>query len=96
MPQRLYIATLQPPLRWRQPMPNMITLRKMAEELPSGVDVVVFPEMWTGMIDDHDVAAQAGQAAQFLQTLAKACGVIVVGGSFQRPADSGRCCTTSA
>ena len=90
MPQRLHIAALQPPLRWRQPMPNMITLRKMAEELPSGVDVVVLPEMWTGMTDDHDVAVQAGQAAQFLQTLAKACGVIVVGGSFQRPAASGR------
>ncbi len=90
MPQRLYIATLQPPLRWRQPMPNMITLRKMVEELPSGVDVVVLPEMWTGMIDDHDVAEQAGQAVQFLRTLAKACGVIVVGGSFQRLTDSGR------
>ena len=90
MPQRLHIATLQPPLRWRQPMPNMITLRKMAEELPSGVDVVVLPEMWTGLIDDHDVATQAGQAVQFLQALARACGVIVVGGSFQRPARSGR------
>ncbi len=90
MPQRLYIAALQPPLRWRQPMPNMIILRKMAEELPSGVDVVVLPEMWTGMIDPPRRTAQAGQAAQFLQTLAKACGVIVVGGSFQRPAGSGR------
>ena len=90
MPQRLHIATLQPPLRWHQPLPNMIALRKMAEELPSGVDVVVLPEMWTGLVDDHDVVTQAGEAAQFLQTLARACGVIVVGGSFQRPARSGR------
>ncbi len=90
MPQRLHIATLQPPLRWRQPMPNMITLRKMAEELPSGVDVLVLPEMWTGLIDDPDVVAQAGQSAQFLQTLARACGVIVVGGSFQRRTPSRR------
>ncbi len=90
MPQRLHIAALQPPLRWRQPMPNMITLRKMAEELPSGVDVVVLPEMWTGLIDDPNVTEQADQAAQFLQTLARGCSVIVVGGSFQRLASSGR------
>ncbi len=71
-------------------MPNMITLRKMAEELPSGVDVLVLPEMWTGVIDDPDVIAQAEQSAQFLQSLARACSVIVVGGSFQRQTRSGR------
>lgn len=84
MSQRFRIAALQPTLRWQQPMSNMFTLRKMVEDLPSNIDVVMLPEMWPGLPHGTDLERKSTQCAQFLQTLARTRRINVVGGSFER------------
>ena len=89
MPQQLCLAVLQPDLRWHQPMSNMVTLRKQVQELPSGTDIVVLPEMWLGLPSGTEVERWSRDGLQFLQTLAQACDVNVVGGSFECSAAGG-------
>lgn len=89
MAQRLNVAALQPQLRWQQPVANMFAIRKMIEGLPSGTDVVVLPEMWPGLPYGYEVEKRSAEAEQFLQTLATACDVHVIGGSFERPSADG-------
>ncbi len=84
MAQRLNVAALQPHLRGQQPVANMFAIRKMIEGLPSGTDVVVLPEMWPGLPHGREVEKRSAEAEQFLQTLATACDVHVIGGSFER------------
>lgn len=89
MPQRLRIAALQLPLRWNHPMPNMIAIRAVAEELPSAVEVIVLPEAWTGLPQGCDVDKTAAEALQFLQTMARKCRTTVIGGSIESRNDQG-------
>ena len=89
MPQRLHVAVLQPELRWQQPMPNMFLLRQTIENLPSSVNVVVLPEMWSGLPHGQRVEDAAAQSRQFLQTVARAGDVNVVGGSLEQRAPDG-------
>ncbi len=94
MSQPLRIAALQPELRWHSRrtsgVTNMFALRKMVQGLPSGLNVVVLPEMWPGLPHQYEVEKRSTEASQFLQTLAKACDVNVIGGSFERNTPNGR------
>jgi len=72
-------------------MPNMHLLRQIIEThlADTPADLIVLPEVFNGMPSDYDV--NAGRAAkQFLATLAKACGVAVIGGSIDYIHDDGR------
>ena len=86
----LRVLTVQPALRWLQPMPNMHLLRQTLEKQLSGaqVDLIVLPEVFNGVPADAD--ASAGRTArQFLQTLARALKAAVVGGSIDFLHDDG-------
>ncbi len=89
MVSHVHVATLQPALRWQQPMPNMFAMRRMIEELPSGVELVVLPEMWTALPVGSQANVGADSATQFVQTLARAAGVNVIGGSFEARGSDG-------
>jgi len=75
------VLTLQPALRWQQAMPNMHLIRQMVEKQVAAApaDLLVLPEVFNGVLCDDDPLA-GPLARKFLSTLAKACGVAVVGG----------------
>jgi predicted amidohydrolase len=80
------VTTLQPALRWLQPMQNMHALREAAGRVASAAttDLLVLPEAFLGMPGELDDSGQvAGQGRQFLSVLAKAIGVAVVGGTVE-------------
>ena len=88
--RQIRVLAVQPALRWGQPMPNMHLLRQMIEKelahLPA--DLVVLPEVFNGVRCND--AREAGPAARkFLSTLARACGIAVVGGSIDYAHDDG-------
>jgi len=89
MSQQLCVAVLQPDLRLNQPMSNMVALRKQVQELPSGTNIVVLPEMWMGLPSGTEVERWSRDGLQFLKTLAQKCDVNVIGGSFELPAAGG-------
>ncbi len=66
-------------------MPNMHVIRQTLERLAGEqpIDVAVLPEAFNGQAVEHDNGAAGEQARQFLRTLAKACGVHIVGGSIE-------------
>jgi predicted amidohydrolase len=85
------VLTVQPDLRWLQPMPNLHLLRQLVDRhvQSSPVDLVVLPEVFNGVPCDYDPDA-GPMARQFLQTLARACGVAVIGGSIDYRHDDGQ------
>lgn len=87
------VTCLQPELRWLQPMPNMHTLRTVAERIASSgtTDVLVFPEALLGMPAELDEQGQAAtQGRQFLAVLARSARVHVVGGTIEHRDEHGR------
>ncbi len=75
----LRVAVLQPDLRFGHSMPNLHLLRQTIDRLvgEAALDLVVLPEIFSGDPDSADGSV----ARQFLQTLARACDVNVIGGS---------------
>lgn len=71
-------------------MPNLHLIRQLCERTLSAApaDLLVLPEVFNAVPSDYDPYA-AGQARTFLATLAKACGVAVVGGSIDRLCEDG-------
>jgi predicted amidohydrolase len=91
MNRSLHIATLQPQLRWRHVMPNMMHIRKVVEGLPAAVQCVVLPENWAGIsAEDDDLETHTAQSRQFLQTLARARRATIIGGTVLRRAADDR------
>ena len=88
---RVNVATLQPALRWQRFMPNVHLIRRQVEQLTARrtVDVLVLPESFTATRIEEDDPNIPEQAVQFLSTLARTCGVVVVGGSISRRAEGG-------
>lgn len=92
MGRTVVVAAMQPALRWLQPMANMHALRQSVERLvaEANVDLVVLPEAFAGMPPEYDGGAAGQSARQFLQTLARACRVNVVGGTVEHRDEQGR------
>lgn len=90
-PHQVRVLAVQPELRWLHPMPNMHLLRQTIEARVQSapVDVVVLPEVFNAVPSDYDPDA-GPMARQFLRTLARACGVAVVGGSIDYAHEDGR------
>ena len=77
---------MQPALRYRSArggMANLHHLRMQTEALTASamVDLLVLPESFSGVPPEDGDPGAATQAEQFLSTLARVCGVSVVGGS---------------
>ena len=82
MARTIRILSIQPALRWQQPMPNMHLLRQCIEKQQAiaPADLLVLPEVFNGVLSDDDPLA-GPMARQFLGTLARTCGIAVIGGS---------------
>src|SRR3972149_11987983 len=92
MGRTVVVAALQPQLQWLQPMPNMHVLRQAVEKLTrqQRVDLVVLPEAFAGYPPEYDGGSTGESDRQFLQTLARACAVSVVGGTVEYRDGQGR------
>ncbi len=89
MDQPIRIMSLQPALRWQQTMANMVALRQIVGDLAAMTDFVVLPESWAGQPLGTATSDTAAQQTQFLQTLARSCRINVIGGTIEKPTDSG-------
>jgi predicted amidohydrolase len=91
-PRFVRVAALQPELRPEAFMPNLHLLRQLVERsvAEAPLDMVVLPEFFDGMLAVDRPHVRAEQPRQFLRTLARACNVIVVGGSIAYTDASGR------
>ncbi len=78
-PSWVRIAALQPDLHLGQVMPNLHLLRSMVDRAvaEAPLDIVILPEIFDGSYDSTDGAG----VRRFLETLARACDVHVIGGS---------------
>lgn len=91
-PRTIRVAALQPELHELQPMPNMHLLRQMTEQVvrEQAPQLVVLPEAFNGQPCEYDEGMAAVPSRRFLATLARACGVSVVGGSIEIQDEDGR------
>ncbi|MBC3756948.1 amidohydrolase [Hyunsoonleella sp. SJ7] len=82
MQEELKIALLQSDLVWENPEENRINFTNKIEEIQEGVDVIVFPEMFTTGFTMHaeNVAENMdGDTVKWMQHFAKSKGSAIVG-----------------
>ena len=90
MPKSLNIALIQTHLHWEDPASNRKMFKEKIAGIPSDVDVIVLPEMFTSgftMKPVHLEASEGGITLKWMQDLAKAKDAAVVGSIVFQVAD---------